>query len=462
MTLSSPCRGYSRGFVLIALIAVLSSLAVLLWPVAKRSGVEFWVFATFHYPFYRAPVAQWNREHPERPVELSLQPLPALETRLLSVLRTGAPVADMMEVERMIAAEMFIGPLDAVGFVDLTERLRAGGWLERFNEPSFSPWTSRGRIFGLPHDVHPVLLAYRADLVEAAGIDVARIETWEDFARELAPLMAERGPDGRPLRYLLNFWPAQIEQTEIFLLQAGGGFFDEHDRPALVTEVNVRVLAQLAAWCAGPSRIATDAADVTALGNRIRLEGGVVCSPMADWMSGLWRHDLPGLAGKMKLMPLPAWERGGRRTSVHGGTGLVISSNSDDVGSAFELALRLYTSPELSDAMFRDTGIIGALRDQWSRPVYDEPNSYFSGQAVGRLYIEQAPQVPRRSSSPYTVEARRGYCIALRQLVDWAETHHTYDRPALEQRARELLEGVQADLVRRVERNVYLREGGQR
>ena len=462
MSLSSSSRGYSRGFLLIAMIAAASTLAVVLWPVCKRSGMQFWVFSNSHYSVYRAPVAKWNLEHPDHRVDLRMEQLTVMEPRLLSAVRTGAPTSDVMEVERMVAAEMFTGPLEAVGFEDLTDRLRAGGWLERFNPPSFSPWTSRGRIFGLPHDVHPVLLAYRADLVEAAGIDVTRIETWDDFARVMAPLMAERGRDGRPLRYLLNFWPVQVDQVEIFLLQAGGGFFDDRERPALATEVNVRVLAQMAAWCAGPARIAIDAADVTASGNRIRLEGGVICSPMADWMSGVWRRDLPGLAGKMKLMPLPAWERGGRRTSVHGGTGIMIPCSSGDIEGAFDLALSLYTSPEISDELFRDTGIIAPCREHWSRPVYDVPNAYFCGQSVGRLYAEQAPQVPRRSSSPFTREARRYYCMALRKLVDWAEANHTYTRGALERRARVLLDDAQVDLVRRVDRNAFLRKEGDR
>ena len=93
--------------------------------------------------------------------------------------------------------------IEDVGFVDLTERLESEGLLETINRPSFAPWTSRGRIYGIPHDVHPMLLCYRADIIEGAGIDMSKIETWEDFARELRPLMHDLDGDGRPDRFLL-------------------------------------------------------------------------------------------------------------------------------------------------------------------------------------------------------------------------------------------------------------------
>ena len=443
---------------LIALIAAASTLAVWLWPVPRHEGLEFWTFGRQHFTAYKPEVERWNRAYPEKAVDLQLLQFTALERRLLSALQAETPVADFVEVERMVVGETFAGPLEDIGFVDLTDRLRAGGWLERFNPPSFSPWTSRGRIFGLPHDVHPVLLAYRADLVEAAGIDVAQIETWDDFARVLAPLMAERGDDGRPLRHLLSYWPTNVDQTEILLLQAGGNFFDEQDRPALDSPVNARVMAQLTGWVVGPGRIAVDAKEMTAAGNRLRLDGGVVCTLMSDWLTGVWKNDLPGLAGKMKLMPLPAWEPGGRRTSVYGGTSLMIPKRSRNVDEAFTFALHLYTSPAVCDAFFRDVGVIPPFRGHWMRPVFDEPNPYFCGQRVGRMFIGQAPEVPRRSSSPFTVEARRSYCVALQELVAWAEATRRFDRVALEAKGRELLVRAQADLVRRVGRNTFLRE----
>jgi len=42
-----------------------------------------------------------------------------------------------------------------------------------------------------------------------------------------------------------------------------------------------------------------------------RLAGVVVATLLADWAAGGWKLNMPGLEGKVKLMPIPAWEPGG-------------------------------------------------------------------------------------------------------------------------------------------------------
>lgn len=453
----STRAGYSLGIAVIATLAVLSSAAVLLWPRPKRQGIEFWTFTQTHEIAYRPLVDAWNRDNPDTAVHMLLLSGQALERRMLSAFRSDTPVADIMEVERTQVVQAFAGPLKDVGFVDLTDRLRAEGLDEAINGPSFSPWTSRGRIFGIPHDVHPVALAYRADIVEAAGIDVSRIHTWDDFERDFAPLMAERGPDGRPVRYLLNFWETNGDYIQMMFLQAGGAIFDDDEQPTLNTARNARILARLCTWVAGPSRIAVDAPEFNDGGNALRRQGIVLCNFMPDWLTGGYRKDLPSLSGKLKLMPLPAWEKGGSRTSVWGGTMLGIPKSSARFEDAFAFGLYLYSSPQLWDDFHRRTGIIPPIKTLWNRPVFSEPVEYFGGQQIARLYIELAPEVPRRPSTPFNVDGRNLASEALIALKRWAEQTGTFDRPALERQAAVILADKQAELVRRMNRNAFLR-----
>jgi arabinosaccharide transport system substrate-binding protein len=138
---------------------------------------------------------------------------------------SNTPLADMMEIERSQIGQFFSGPVNDIGFTDLTDRLHKEGLDTALNEPSFGPWTSRGRVYGLPHDVHSIMLAYRADLVEAAGIDITQIETWDDFARVMKPMIQDFDGDGQPDRYLLNLWYTNPDSVEMMLLQARGNFF---------------------------------------------------------------------------------------------------------------------------------------------------------------------------------------------------------------------------------------------
>ena len=56
----------------------------------------------------------------------------------------------------------------------------------------------------------------------------------------------------------------------LFLLQAGGGFFDENGRSDIDTDVNAHVLATLVSWCVGDGRICGDAPNFTAGGNQLK------------------------------------------------------------------------------------------------------------------------------------------------------------------------------------------------
>lgn len=447
----------SPGGWIICALAVLSSLVIALWPIPQPEGLELWTFAKTHKRMYDPMTAVWNEaQEPTDRIHILLLSGTALQRRLLSGFLSDTPLPALVEAYAPIVAQAFKGPLEDVGFVDLTDRLHDEGIYEQINAPSFAPWTSRGRIFGLPHDVHPVLLAYRADIVEAAGIDVADIETWDDFVRLLRPLIRDLDGDGYVDRYLLNIWETNAELLEILMLQAGGAFFDAHERLVLNSEINARVMATVVSWTTGPNRIAVNAPEFDAAGNKMRLDGTVVFSFMPDWLTGAWRQDLPQLAGRVKLMPLPAWEPGGRRTSVMGGTMLGIPKRTQDFASAWQYAKYLYLSRDLARALFETTGIVSPVKRHWADPMYDQPSAYFSGQRPGRLYIAEAPEVPLRTSSSYNALAGTKMGDSALALKAFARQYGKYTVEELLPEARRQLAQAEALVRRQMQRNVFL------
>ncbi len=447
----------SLGGWVILVLAVLSSIGIALTPVEKPEGMEVWTFANNHMRAYIPIVEQWNQTREPR-VNMILLEGGALERRMLSGFLSGTPIADAMEAHQVIASKAFTGPIEDVGFLDLTERLHEQGIYERINEPSFSPWTSRGHIFGLPHDVHPVLLAYRSDIVEAAGIDMSTIETWDEYVETLRPLVQDLDGDGRPDRYLLNLWETATSHIEMLILQAGGRYFDENEDPAIDSEINAYVISKIVTWIAGPGRIAADTPEFSASGNQLRLEGYVIGSLMPDWLSDVWENDMPRLAGKVKLMPLPAWEPGGRRTSVWGGTMIGVVKDSPYREQAWEFAQTLYLSPDLAKDLFLTTNIISPVKSMWDEPFYDTPFPYYSNQPIGRMYIDQAEDVPLRSSSPYSSLAATRVQQAVAKLKQYAEANGVFDVESLQPEARRLLGNAQAYVRRQIDSNVFLRE----
>ena len=449
-------RAFSPGAWALLAGAIVSTGLVASRTTPRRADVEMWTFAALHADLYRPVVERMNRERPDRRVGVLLLSKEVLERRMLSGFLSETPVADLIEVERAFVGRAFLGPPDAVGFVDLTDRLRDEGLLETINPPSFGPWTNRGRIYGIPHDVHPVMLGYRADLVEDAGIDVTQIETWDDFERVMAPLMADHDADGEPDRYLLGLWESDPARIETLMLQAGGGNFAIDGSLALDRPVNARVLARVIDWIAGPGRIADDVPDFTGGGNKLKLDGHAVAYLMPDWMCSVWRVEIPQLEGRVKVMPLPAWEPGGRRTSVWGGTMLGIARTSERVDEAWAVAKELYLARDVALAWYEVADIITPVRTYWDDPIFDRPDPYFSGQPKGRMYIDLASSIPARVPSPYYKMVEDRVRDAATELAGFARARPGVTRAELEAEAASVLRETERRLRVRIDRNVFV------
>lgn len=460
-------RSAPIGLFVILAIAIGSSFAIAFWPSEKQEGMVFWTFSPTHGKMYDPAIEDWNAQAPARgdeSIQMHTLSMGALNRRTQAGMWAKTPTSDLVEIEKPFVAQYFAGPVESIGFYDLTDKIEQEGIASKLNPSSFAPWTTRGRIFGLPHDVHPVLLCYRADLIDAYNktanaqdkIDVAQIETWDDFDRVMRPLIQDLNKDGKADRYLLGLWYTSASDVEGLLLQAGGGTFDQDGNSLIASDANAKVLSRVVSWCVGPNRIAIDAPEFSPSGNKMKLDGRVVAALMPDWLAGVWMDQLSDLSGKLKLMPLPAWEPGGRRTSVMGGTMLAIPKTTRDFESAWAFAKHLYLSRELAVKLFESNHIISPVIDLWGEPFYAKPQPYFMNQQTGLLYIEQAPEVPHRSSSPFHAIALQRIMDVSASLKDYAQANDTYDPEALIPEAKRLLEQADARVIKEMQRNVFI------
>jgi arabinosaccharide transport system substrate-binding protein len=156
-------------------------------------------------------------------------------------------------------------------------------------------------------------------------------------------------------------------------------------------------------------------------------------------------------------MPLPAWEKGGRRTSVQGGTMLGIPKTTRDFESAWAFAKRLYLDRETHAKFFARAGIIPPVKASWDHPVFAAPDPYFSGQPSGSLFIAQAAHVPMRTSSPYNALARSHLLDTLNALVERVNREQITDPDVLLPETRERLAVAHSRVRTLIERNVFLR-----
>jgi arabinosaccharide transport system substrate-binding protein len=181
---------YGKAAFSILILALLSGSWLLLHPSQKhKATLTYWTFTPVHYAAYQQILPEFEREHPGVTVDLQLVSLQALSARMQSAMLANLDVPDLFEIEAGQAGALFRGPTKDIGLVDLTSRVHAPGpdgapslW-DRVVRARFATYTDRGHIYGLPHDVHPVQLAYRRDIFEKLGIDASKIQTWDQFIK---------------------------------------------------------------------------------------------------------------------------------------------------------------------------------------------------------------------------------------------------------------------------------------
>ena len=389
---------------------------------ADQTTLRVWVFARTHYDAYRDIIPQFEQTHPGVKVDLQLVHGQAVTSRMQAAFWADLDVPDLVETEISSVGIFWRGPLEDIGFLDLTDRLRATGLYDRIVQTRFAPWTTRQRIFGLPHDVHPVMLAYRRDLFEAEGIDPNALDTWDKFIAAGRKVTRDLDGDETIDRYMIELSDTSFGNFEVLLFQRGGGYFDAEGRLTMDDETALATLLWYVPLVAGPDRIGNSLGDQQILTQQVEA-GYLLCFICPDWRTRFFENDIPRVAGEMALMPMPAVEPGGRRTSTWGGTMIGITKKSQHHDLAWELAVHLYYATEPFDKRFRQTNIIPPIRDAWNQPSLDEPRAYWSGQPIGRLYVDLADETPPQYSSPYARMAKDKIGEAITECVLYYRRH---------------------------------------
>jgi arabinosaccharide transport system substrate-binding protein len=426
---------------IILLMVLVSGTWLVFHPITETSAtLRMWTFANTHYNAYMPAI----HGDPNRPgmsfeekfrgyrtpdggtidvtIDVQLVHGDAVTSRLRAAMWSNLDIPDLVEVEISRAGSFFRGPIEDVGFVDLTPYLQAEGLLEPNGivKTRLAPYTHRGRIFGLPHDVHPVMLAYRADLFRQLGIDPNKLETWDDFIRE-GRRITVKGE-----RYMIQLSDAGAGNLETLLFQRDGGYFDANGQLIMDDETAVETVKWYIPLVAGQGRIGSDLGFSGQSFAQAVQDGYFLCFICPDWRSKGAEKDMPRLSGKMALMPMPAFHPGGRRTSTWGGTMLGITQRCQDKQLAWSLAKHLYLNPDPNDAAerFRQTNILPPVRKIWEHPAFQtETREYWSNQPIGRLYADLAKDVPPQYASPFIELAKAKMSEVVAACVTYYKDH---------------------------------------
>ena len=431
------------------LIALVSGTMVASRSVEPRRDLVFWVFAVSHAEIYRSQspqipslIEQFRRKYGQS-VRVNLINGRALDTRLLSLMMSGATgdkVPDVVKLEINSIGKYFRFPPEKVGLLPLDEFIDRDGLRGELLPARLAPWTRGGKVFGIPHDVHPVSLTYRKDLYDAAGVDLAQCTTWDQFHAAALEYQRYWSANGHPERSAVEMPRLSGGIVERLLLQRGINLVDSDLHTHLTDPRVADTLVRYSEMVAGERRIGADASPggFNWVGDLRR--GAIGAFLTADWRVTYIRlHAGDELPGKLAMMPLPIFEPGDRPTSTWGGTMAGIPRNARDPEASWRVIRHFVLSPEGLEARRRRSDVLPPMRSSWNHPDLHRPDPLFGGQYVGELFCRLAEQVPEFHATPFTTTAS----MLMNQVLYEQTVQVDHGRPRaerLEQARRRLAE----------------------
>lgn len=401
---------------LLLTLAILTGGAVLVRSTTiHERPIQIWTFTYLAQVEFGDTLA----DHPLRD-QIKIQNLgAAMFDRLALAILTQTELPTLVEVEQSRVGRYLRGDQADIPFVDLTSRIEAEGWLGKVVPARFARYAVDGHIFGIPHDLHPIVLVYRPDVLATLGVTPDEIQTWDDLVA-VAQRFHRPGARGTSdWRYGIAFQTTEAWDFLMLLWQRGGDVFDTHGNVIIDNPLAVDTLERYVAFFAADPPVAGTKLTSWAEDYQALAGGQFLFYAAPDWQLAAMQQDARTiLAGKVQCMPLPAWESGGRRTSTSGGTAMLIPKGAGDPNTAWQLAKDLYFNRAALIERFKNQSIVPALTTVYDDPAFAAPVPFFQDQQLGLLLTRLAHEVPPVNGSPYLPEASKYLNIAMPDVLD--------------------------------------------
>ncbi|HZL34062.1 MAG TPA: extracellular solute-binding protein [Tepidisphaeraceae bacterium] len=488
-----------KPILLMTAISLLGGAYYALHRDGPRKDCTLWVFADSHYRDYQEYLRPQFERETGHSLGIDLVPLRALNMRLPVLFMSttnAAELPDALELDAGSIGRYFRPPTADIGFLPLNHYLETSGfrriasldapghkgwnarligdgriytydgvrwifnsgrqspdaWIDRLLSSRLAPWSKDGVIFGVPHDVHPVTLCFRNDLFRAAGVPLvddagnSTVPTWRELHAKCLQFQAYWHSRGYPTRHAMELSDARSDVLDMMLLQRHVNLVDPDGTVHINDPKVAQTLVFYVSLVSGEQRIGAEAPDDGGLEYNDIAQGNLCALLTPDWKISSMRQQLPGMAGKMRMIPLPRFDPGDAPTSSFSGTMIGIPRGARNPDESWKLIEFLY----LSDAGLAErqrSGILPPLHEEWSRPEYHQSDPFFGNQKVMELYASLAPRVPVVYITPVMTMALGELSYVQSTAVHYARAHG----PAgLEQRCQGWLDEAAADLRRRI------------
>ncbi|WP_078593916.1 ABC transporter substrate-binding protein [Evansella clarkii] len=330
----------------------------------------FWNFQELHSQFFEDAVTRWNEENPDRPITLVAETYPydQMHNNLLLSLQSGSGAPDFADIEISQFANFLQGQPQLEPLNDVVEPE-----LDNMVTSRFEIYAKDGEYYGMDYHVGATVMFYNEEIMNEAGVDIDSIETWDDYieagkqvVENTEAVMTTVESDDH-----FTFWP--------LISQRGSDYFDADGNVIFDNETNVDTLQfihdlvyehEIAILAPGGLHHAEEYYG-------FMNDGGAASLMMPMWYMGRFLDYMGDLDGKMQIRPLPTWEEGGNRSAGMGGTGTVITNQTEDPELAKEFLAFAKLTEEGNIKLWEILGFDPPRHDVWDTEEMRADNRFF-------------------------------------------------------------------------------------
>jgi ABC-type glycerol-3-phosphate transport system substrate-binding protein len=340
----------------------------------------------------------FKEAYPDVEVEFLIMAPPDVYTNLPLALTAGEDLPDVVLVENSNLAQ-FVHLGGGTGLMDLTDKVAP--YVDQMNDYKWTDCMLDGKYYCMPWDSGPVVMYYRRDVFDAAGLpsepeEVTKlIATWDDYLEACETIKEETGA----YCFAHNKANNWARLYEMVLWEQGLGYYDlETGNVTVDSPENIATLEMLGRFW--EEDLVSDNLEWTdpwyaELGTVELSEGPIATIVEASWMEVFMKSWIaPGTAGLWGVAYMPSVTGAGPRTANDGGSTFVIPAEAPNPEAAWAFVEFTLGNRESQLKMFESSGFIPSLETTYDDELFETGDEFFAGQNARTIYADVVARIP--------------------------------------------------------------------
>ena len=350
-------------------------------PIVAKGGpsngthFEMWDFVDVHTQFYTEMVNEWNKNHPDKPINITFTTYPYTEMhdKLKMAIQTGTGAPDICDIE-IGQFPIFMGTEgEEVPFRQMDDVVAS--YKADIVPARLTIYQKDGKQYGIPTHVGATVMFYNTEILKKYGVDYTTIKTWDDFTAAGKKIKEASG--GK--QALTSVDTGGTDWLWVSMAENKTDWTDASGKGNVQIDAVKDMLKMQKSW-------KDDGIAIDSPGGQLDTEQGyaavgdvkVAAFPKALWYMSRILNYLPDQSGKWAIAPLPVYKSGQPRSVGIGGTGTVVLKSCKDADLAAQWLAWAKLSKEGTTQIWKILGFDPTNMSLWTDPAItkDTSNKY--------------------------------------------------------------------------------------